>query len=57
MKPIDRNSLNEKRDELMIQLLEEGYTSKELSVIFNKHVLDIEEVLEKKGYGLINKNN
>ena len=53
MEFISMNLMEQKRDELIIQLLEEGYTSKELSIIFNKHILDVEKILEINGYGLV----
>lgn len=48
-----RKSMEHKRDELIINLLEEGYTTKQLSIIFNKHVNDIEEILDDNGFGLL----
>lgn len=53
MESESRKQLEEKRDGLIIQLVKQGYTTEKLRVIFNKHSQDIEEILEKNGYGLI----
>lgn len=56
MESAERQKLEQKRDELIIELVEKGYTPKQLRVIFNKHPQDIEEILEENGYGLIYKD-
>lgn len=38
--------LEKKRNELIKKLFKEGYASKDLTIIFNKHILDIEKILE-----------
>ena len=49
----ERKDLEMKRDELIIDLTEQGYTTQQLRTIFNKHPHDIEVILKKHGYGII----
>jgi outer membrane protein assembly factor BamA len=44
---VDRNKMEAKRDEIIFQLYNEGYTINQLSAIFNKHRINIMEILIK----------
>lgn len=48
----ERKILEQKRDELIIELVEKGYTPMQLRVIFNKHPEDIEEIITKNTQGI-----
>lgn len=45
----EQEALDRKRKEMIVDLAKDGYTDKQISAIFNRHVSSIREILTSRG--------
>lgn len=45
----EMSAMDEKRNKLIVSLAKEGYTAKQISSIFNRHISSIQDTLRERG--------